>query len=227
MQCQTFEQSESEDLTVQAVRDLRIVFACFQDTDRAVININQLVDIVELLGDPRPNIADIHAMVTETYFDPTDLNNYENEIDFKKFVRFFVFRLHGKNIKVRTKEIFRALDCDDSGEVSAVEIQESLKSMGLFLNTDEVFAMTTFADTSKGGEINYNQFRQIWRRVDSELADCTMKPQKKQSKADKLFRLVANHGRWKILPPKAPSLAHPERLFTNATVLDEIASPQK
>lgn len=157
------------DLAVQAVRDLRIVFACFQKTKHPVITINQLADIVELLGEPRPAISNLQTIVTQLVHDKND--SFSDKIDFKKFVRFFVSRLQGSNIMVRAKDIFRALDVDDSGEVSAEEIQESLRNMGLSLNSDEVLAMTSVADTSKEGEISYNQFHQIWRRIDSELED--------------------------------------------------------
>lgn len=152
------------DLSLQTVHDLRIVFACYQNTDRGTITIHQLADIVELLGDPRPSVSDLRHILSET--DDELSEQSEESITFKMFVRFIVVRLQRINVHVRSKEIFRALDCDNSGEVSAAELKESLMSMGLSLNNEEVLAMTSVADTSKEGEINYSQFKQVCRRVD-------------------------------------------------------------
>lgn len=145
------------DLTCKAVCDLRLVFATFQKNARATITLDQLADIIELLGDPRPTAEELTA-----------ISNISNEeIDFKQFVRFFVAHVRGGAFGVCAREVFRAMDCDDSGRVSAKELQDSLTSMGMSLNADEALAMTSVADTSREGEISYLQFRSILRRADS------------------------------------------------------------
>lgn len=154
------------DLTVEAVRDLRVVFACYQSRASSTITIHQLADIVELLGDPRPTTSNLKTTMSESVTGSCELEF--DRVNFKTFVRFFINRLSAKNVGVRSKEIFRALDWDNSGEVSAEELQESLKNMGLSLNKDEVLAMTSVADTSKEGQINYSQFKHVWKRVDEE-----------------------------------------------------------
>eukprot|EP00171_Calliarthron_tuberculosum_P004948 IDg4948t1 len=75
----------SGDLTCQAVCDLRTVFATYQKNARSAISLEQLADIIELLGDPRPCIQELTMAIGAS----------SNDIDFKMFVRFFVSHVRG------------------------------------------------------------------------------------------------------------------------------------
>ncbi len=144
------------------------MFASFQESDRGIITISQLADIVELLGDPRPDISVLRALLQK--ISDEDESSSTRVIDFKKFLRFFVCHLYGGHLPVRSREIFSAFDCDTNASVSAVELQESLTSMGMSLNAEEALAMTYVADGSIEGEVNYHEFKQICRRIDSEIS---------------------------------------------------------
>lgn len=158
------------DLTDQAVRDLRVLFAAFQETERSIISMARLADIVELLGEPRPDLSRLQAIIASLY--PGGASASGRVIDFKMFLRFFVTHLFGGNVPVRSREIFSAFDSDTNASVSAAELQESLTIMGMPLNEEEALAMTSVIDGAVDGEVNYYEFKQICRIIESEIAVC-------------------------------------------------------
>lgn len=158
--------SVPKDLTAQAVQDLRLVFATFQETDRAVISVSQLADIVELMGDPRPDISVLRSCLSALSNGNTSTTRI---LDFKKFLRFFVSHLHGGHLPVRSREIFKAFDYDGNAHVTAEELQESLTGMGMSLNLEEACAMTSVADGTCERAVDYAEFKQILKRIEQKI----------------------------------------------------------
>ena len=156
----------------QAVMDLRIVFCAFQTGNKPVITLRKLGEVVKLMvpDKEQPTAEELAEMVgidcASEFESLWDVN-----VDFKQFTRMFVTHMNTGHIDVRTKEIFRAMDCDDSGEITAQELEESLTSMGMSLNPAEAFAMTSIADTSNEGLISYPQFKQICKRIDRQIIE--------------------------------------------------------
>jgi len=112
----------------EIVNDLRITFATYQKDGESHILLRTLPEIMQMMGamkdgDPTPaNLAEKAGI---------DLNDngdeWETKVDFKSFVRFFiVLNLNNKTVEVKKKDIFRAMDRDDSGEITAEELGKLL-----------------------------------------------------------------------------------------------------
>ncbi len=166
-------QDVPQDRIAQAVIDLRIAFCAFQTDNKPTIKLRRLAEVVQLMMPKKeqpPTAKELAEMVGIDTSDGFE-NLWELNIDFKQFTRMFVTHINTGHIDVRTKEIFRAMDCDDSGEITAEELEESLTSMGMSINSEEALAMTSIADTSNEGLISYLQFKQICKRIDRQIIE--------------------------------------------------------
>ncbi len=123
-----------KELIGQAVVDLRIVFAAYQRSEESrEITLLQLYNIVLLIfpdGD-KPSAEDLAEMcgISKTHA------SWHSQIDFKQFVRFFINHMDTSSFPAVSRDIFRAMDCDDSGEITAEEL-------GTFVS----FHCTVFSD---------------------------------------------------------------------------------
>lgn len=135
--CCTPQGTVPKDLTAQVVRGLRLVLATFQETDLSVVFVSQLAGIVKLMDESPLDISVLRSSLPALSNGNTSATRV---IDFKKFLRFFVYYLHGGHLPVRSCEIYKAFDHISDGQVTAEELQESLTGMGMSLNGEEALA---------------------------------------------------------------------------------------
>lgn len=110
------------DITCEAVNDLRIVFATYQVDSNSFILLRHLLDITQMMGVKTEKIPTAEKLGSMAGLEIND-DAWETKVTFKDFVRFFIIlNMDNKKVEVRTKDIFRALDCDDSGEITAEEL---------------------------------------------------------------------------------------------------------
>lgn len=110
-----------QELIGQAVVDLRVVFACYQRSeDSQEITLLQLYNIIALIfpEGEKPSVQDLAEMCGTN---PIHASWHSN-INFKQFVRFFVNHMDSRSFPAVSRDIFRAMDCDDSGEITAEEL---------------------------------------------------------------------------------------------------------
>lgn len=127
-----------QELIGQAVVDLRIVFAAYQRSEESrEITLLQLYNIITLIFPEaeRPSAEDLAKMCGIN----TTFASWHSEIDFKQFVRFFINHMDSRSFPAVSRDIFRAMDCDDSGEIAAEELGKSYRihfDMSLLTNIE-------------------------------------------------------------------------------------------
>lgn len=120
------------DITCEAVNDLRIVFVTYQIAGNSFMLLRHLLEITQMMGvktEKIPTPAKLASMAGIEI--PNSIEDaWAAQVEFKDFVRFFIIlNMDNKKVEVRTKDIFRALDCDDSGEITAEELGKLLTSI--------------------------------------------------------------------------------------------------
>ena len=122
------EKDVPRDITCEAVNDLRVVFAAYQLEGTSSILLRHLVEIMQMMGSNAGNIPTSTKIAEMAGVDIAGHENpWEAKLGFKDFLRFFaVFNISNKTVEVKAKDIFRAMDCDDSGEITAEELGKLL-----------------------------------------------------------------------------------------------------
>lgn len=166
----TMEVPSGADLTADAIRDFHAVFTLFDRRNENSIQLAELSDVLALLGERRHSDAELRDMVADCHDADPDEEDLEpiEALDFKQFLRFIAVFMRDKHTAVRSSDVFHALDCDDSGNISASELHRVLTRFGMSLNMDEAIAMATLADEGHDGEINIHEFKNIIRLVNKE-----------------------------------------------------------
>lgn len=112
------EEDVPRDITCEAVNNLRIVFATYQQGSKPYILLRHLVEIMQMMGDSSNTIPTSTKIAEMASVELAGVeNHWEAEICFKDFLCFFVDFNMNKKRDVKSKGIFRALDCADSGGI--------------------------------------------------------------------------------------------------------------
>lgn len=154
-------------LTALTVQDLIVAFAAFQSDDD-LIHMAELAKLLDLICEGTHHPETLQKMVNcaagpEAKGDVQALN-------LKQFLRFFIKFLPGNNVTVRSKDVFRVLDTDDSKSISLDELRRVLRTFGMSVSEDGARAMAELADTTKDDQIDIDEFRFIYRSLQGSSA---------------------------------------------------------
>lgn len=161
-----------KDPSNETVRDLRIIFAAYENPLTSTISVAQLKEILELNDDVfgGNGVLSFDLLGLEERLAAHSISG--EHLNFKNFVTFFInhaSRLQASGLSVRPREIFRYIDTDDSGELTCDELQDALAKMGMELSNDEISAMVSAVDGPGDGLISYQEFKKLYKRVDNEI----------------------------------------------------------
>lgn len=151
-----------KDLTNETVRDLRIIFAAYEDPVSCTITISQVKQILQLMdGGPHDALGLERRLAS---------HSIGERLNFKNFLTFFISQtqLQSQTMLVNPKEIFRYIDADDSGELTCEELREALCKMGMNLSVDESIAMFHAVESGVEGLISYHDFKKVYKLVEEQ-----------------------------------------------------------
>jgi len=100
--------------------------------------------------------------------------NEDGKIENKEYIGF----MQEKDEITDTTSLFSMLDTDESGVVSAAELNHVLTEMGIFLEDEEVDSMMDMADTGGDGKIGLEEFKKF-------LSETAKTVQRKVHKVDR------------------------------------------
>lgn len=121
----------------EQVEDLREVFDFFDDDKSGGIGENELIQLMGILG------RTISPAEAKLLFEKIDLDK-SGSIDFQEFICFFADKVKtlgltdDQNSFSELEAVFKLLDRDGNGSVSAVELKAVLASMGESVSREEV-----------------------------------------------------------------------------------------
>eukprot|EP00892_Ulva_mutabilis_P000128 jgi/Ulvmu1/10115/UM006_0066.1 len=149
-------------LSADEIAGMKRLFRTIDHDHNGKITVSELQYAIKLWGHRIPP-SEVTAILTAADVDG------DGEIDYNEFVASTM------NINQLEKEevIWRAfaeLDADGSGSISAPELECALQRFGI---QDDVHDLLQAADTNGDGQIDYQEFVQLMRETNAELADAT------------------------------------------------------
>lgn len=132
-----------DDITAHAISDFKYVFNLFDLNKDGNIHLNEFGQIIELLGDQRPNDKELRNIIQEATTDIPDGQPVPDYLNFQHFLNFFA--VYDTYQDISDDDIFDVLDTEHTGIISSRELAKTLHAFGVNLTQDEVDAMADFA----------------------------------------------------------------------------------
>ncbi|CAE7566903.1 unnamed protein product, partial [Symbiodinium pilosum] len=141
----------SEGFTDKESERLRKAFLLHRQAFSPEIHTDDLEQILDYLGYLKIPEADIHAMVSE-------ITRYST-MEFEEFVSFMTrARAYDQN---QVREKFMLFDADQSGELSADELEDVLKSLGITPSRTTIAGALSVVDEDGSGSLDFEEFVQL------------------------------------------------------------------
>lgn len=141
----------SEGFTEKDAERLRKAFVLHRQAFSPEIHTDDLEQILDYLGYLKISEADIHAMVSE-------ITRYST-MEFEEFMSFMTRARAFDQNQVREK--FALFDADQSGELSADELEGVLKSLGITPSRTTIAGALAVVDEDGSGSLDFEEFVQL------------------------------------------------------------------
>lgn len=138
----TYAKLSEDDITTRAISDFKYVFNLFDINKDGNIHLNEFGQIIELLGDQRPNDKQLRDLIAEAAGTPKG-QRVPDYLNFQHFLNFFA--VYDTYQDINEDDIFNVLDTEHTGIISSRELAKTLHAFGINLAQDEVDAMADFA----------------------------------------------------------------------------------
>ena len=148
-----------EHLTLEEVKDLKLVFDAFDADCSGSINVIEIGRILKALG------FKISEASLKTITGSFDLDN-SGKIDFNDFLDIIISKQGSdRDVHSEIMQGFNLIDCDKTGRISLENLRNVCREHGLKLSDQELRDMIQEADTDGDGEVNASEFVQIMQKT--------------------------------------------------------------
>jgi calmodulin len=141
----------AESLPENKVLECMEIFDLFDKDKDGAISDHELGDALRALGG-NPNPKEIEEMINA--IDKNDTG----KVEFKEFIELFAKKFNPHNDEVILHEVFKKIDKDGNGVISAQELLQMMTTWGEKLTEQEALEIIKEADTDQDGSINYKEF---------------------------------------------------------------------
>lgn len=145
---------------VRRRHELEEAFSLFDREVSGKVNVNDVQAVLELVG-----IADTSVDVAKLIVDEIDYDK-TGTIEFQEFFDWMAAKEASARDKAEelVDHIFKIIDRDNSGTITAVELKTTLSSLGEVMSHDDVQHIVREADENGDGVIDVHEFAEMMRR---------------------------------------------------------------
>ncbi|EEC43495.1 calmodulin [Phaeodactylum tricornutum CCAP 1055/1] len=148
------ESTAASGLTEEQVADLKEAFAMFDINGDGTIEIHELQQVMQKLGQ-NPTEKELIEMISSVD------DNGDHEIDFDEFLILMKSRIGHRDPEKELRDAFAVFDTDGSGAIDRKELKRLMKKLGQALTEQEIDAMMDEVDTNGDGEISFEEFKEL------------------------------------------------------------------
>ncbi|XP_076814974.1 uncharacterized protein LOC143461089 [Clavelina lepadiformis] len=144
-----------EQLTIQEIRDLKLVFDAFDVDNSNTIDLKELHRAMRILGF-RVSRNEVRQMMADV-----DTQN-KGEISFSDFLRFIIERQSdSRDIFEEIRHGFKLFDTEEHGKITAAALRKVCREAGAKFSEKEVKDMIEVADQNGDGAVDEEEFLAI------------------------------------------------------------------
>nr|CAB3230115.1 caltractin-like [Phallusia mammillata] len=141
-----------EQLTIQEIRDLKVVFDAFDLDNSNTIDVKEMHRAMKILGF-RTTRNEVRQMIADV-----DTQN-RGEINFADFLMFIIERqTDSRDIYEEIRHGFKMFDTDESGKITASSLRKVCRDAGVRFSEKEVREMIEFADNNGDDAVDEDEF---------------------------------------------------------------------
>ncbi|XP_046582461.1 calmodulin-like isoform X1 [Haliotis rubra] len=140
-----------ENLTDEQISEFKQCFAHMDKDGDGMITTKELGIVMRSLGQ-NPTEAELQDMINEVDADG------KNQVTFPSFLNVMAKRPKVVDTEQDILDIFKTMDRDQNGFISAAELRYTLTSMGDMLSDEEADELIRQADIDGSGMIDYEDF---------------------------------------------------------------------
>uniref|UniRef100_A0A7S0ZCW8 EF-hand domain-containing protein n=1 Tax=Timspurckia oligopyrenoides TaxID=708627 RepID=A0A7S0ZCW8_9RHOD len=145
----------------EALRNFELAFRAFDPDSSGTIDKTELAVVLRALGD------DVQESEVEEIIKEFDTDG-KGALTFSELLTLIIRRYDDDRFKVSVEDTFRIFDRDGSGGVSKKELHDVFKNIGADITWEETEVMLEEADTNKDGEVDFEEFLQIYAKVEAK-----------------------------------------------------------
>ncbi|CRL00886.1 CLUMA_CG014137, isoform A [Clunio marinus] len=165
----------TEQISEKQMKKFKVAFSVFDKNDDGIITIEELGNVMELLGQ-KPSKTAMLSMIREA-----DVNG-NGVIDFPEFVTLMLERIKNPDSDLEIHELFCAIDKDSNGLISALELQQMLTGFVGDLKDEEFNEIFRDTDIDNDGYIDYDEFMKMMKSLENEQQEKDLEEENEEQK---------------------------------------------
>ena len=142
----------TEPVTPGGTTELRRAFREFDLNGDGSISKTELADVIKVLGSTATQ-EEVDDMISKVDRDGN------GEIDFREFMKLMESNHFIPSADEEIKGLFEAIDTDNDGYITEVEVGEMMKKLGEKVRKKDIRKMVKEADKNKDGKISFIEFK--------------------------------------------------------------------
>ncbi len=144
----SFEPSEDQ------AKEIKEAFDLFDSDGSGAIDTSELRVALRALGFEAKSEA-IRQMISDD----------SREVDLREFTELMTLKMSEKDTQEEVMKAFRAVDDDETGKITVVNLKRMAKEMGEVFTDEEIHEMIEEADRDGDGEINEEEFFRMMQKL--------------------------------------------------------------
>eukprot|EP00040_Diaphanoeca_grandis_P007583 m.41484 g.41484 ORF g.41484 m.41484 type:complete len:464 (+) comp18828_c0_seq1:39-1430(+) len=130
------------------------------DTDRSgTMSVAELGPALDELGVDASDPHTVTSMMARVDLEPGS----PGSLSLSEFSSMFAFG--------RLQNVFKEIDCDDSGSIDSIELKVALKKLGVTVAADDITKLLAKVDTDCSGSVSFDEFYQFFHKIPSASLD--------------------------------------------------------